>query len=242
MRYILKNCPGSQKFRQPQPDAIKCPSCAEEVEIWSDEIKVKCPRCKTTLSREAEMTCLDWCHYAKECAGEEIYNRYTRNRTVTLREKLIKELEEYFGPDKKRINHAQEVMTFAEELLKKEKGDFHIVIPASLLHDVGIKVAEEKYGSSAGAYQEKEGVPVARKILLKMGLKREDIEEIGGIIAHHHSPGKINTQNFKILYDADGLVNLKEEADLKNKTKLKAIIERRFLTPTGKELAEKIYL
>ena len=30
-------------------------------------------------------------------------------------------------------------------------------------------------------------------------LKKEDIDEICEIIANHHNPGKVNTQNFKIL-------------------------------------------
>lgn len=33
----------------------------------------------------------------------------------------------------------------------------------AVLHDVGIKVAEQKYNSSAGHYQQLEGPPVARR-------------------------------------------------------------------------------
>lgn len=165
-----------------------------------------------------------------------------QNKAISIREKLIKELEEYFGDDKKRINHARKVLHFAEVLLKKEKGDWHIVIPASILHDIGIKEAEKKYGSAAGHYQEKEGPAIARDILLKLGLKKKDIEEICKIIAHHHSPGKVNTQNFKVLYDADWLVNLKDEVNIKDKEKLEKVINKVFLTDTARELAKKTYV
>ena len=37
-----------------------------------------------------------------------------------------------------------------------------------------IKVAEEKYGSSTGPYQEKEGPPVAREILSRLGISIDD--------------------------------------------------------------------
>ncbi|MEW6170169.1 MAG: HD domain-containing protein, partial [Candidatus Omnitrophota bacterium] len=131
---------------------------------------------------------------------------------------------------------------YVENLIKLENADWHIVIPASILHDVGIKKAESKYGSSAGNLQEKEGPAIAREILVKLGLKKQDVEEICEIIAHHHSPGKINTQNFKVLYDADWLVNLKDEVDLSDKEKLKKIIGRIFLTKTGQEKAKEIYL
>jgi HD superfamily phosphodiesterase len=144
--------------------------------------------------------------------------------------------------DTKRINHAEKVLDFAEMLLEHEPADRNIVIPASILHDVGIKVAEEKYGSAAGHYQEKEGPEIARNILLKTGLDKKEIDEICQIIGHHHSPGKINTHNFMVLYDADWLVNLKDEVGVANKDKLKRLISKIFLTRTGKLMAEKLYL
>ncbi|MDP2942102.1 MAG: HD domain-containing protein [Candidatus Omnitrophota bacterium] len=155
---------------------------------------------------------------------------------------LMDALEEYFGDDIKRINHAKKVMYFAEELLKGEEADRDIVIPASILHDIGIKNAEQKYGSAAAHYQEIEGPPIARTILFNCGFEKEAVDEICGIIGHHHSPGKINTLNFKVLYDADWLVNLKDEFDIKDKKRLRVIIDRVFLTRAGKRLAEQIYL
>ena len=235
-------CPGSKSIRQPQPEFIKCPFCAYEVEIWTDEIKAICPKCKKTVLRDAQASCLEWCKYAKECVGDDTYNKFMQNRTGVFKNELLKELENYFGKDTKRINHAKKVMGYAEELLKCEKADLHIVIPASILHDVGIKIAEEKYGSAAGNLQEKEGPEIARKMLLKVGFNKEAIEEICEIIAHHHTPGKINTQNFKVLYDADWLVNLKDEVDANDKTKLKQMMDKVFLTNTGKKLAQEIYL
>lgn len=239
---MIFKCPGSQSFSQPHPENMKCPFCAADIEIWSDEIKATCPNCKKVVIREEGQSCLDWCRYAKECVGDQIYDKYMQNRVITLKQKLIKELEGHFGDDKKRINHAKRVMHFAEELLKRENGDWHIVIPASILHDIGIKEAEKKYGSSAGHHQEKEGPPIAKRALIKAGFKKEDIDEICEIIAYHHSPGKINTQNFKVLYDADWLVNLKDEVDIKDKAKLRKTIDKIFLTNTGRELAKKIYL
>lgn len=243
MKMALSFCPGSRRFKQPEPKAVKCPSCGGEVEIWTDEIQAICPNCgNVVILKDESANCLDWCKYAKECVGEQVYDKYMQNKAITVKQRLLEELEGYFGNDTKRINHAKNVMNFAEELLTQEKADWHIVIPASILHDVGIKVAEEKYGSSAGHYQEKEGPSVARKILLKIGLKMEDIDEICEIIAHHHSPGKVDTSNFKVLYDADWLENLKEEIGRKDKVKLKEIIDKVFFTDSAKKLAEKIYL
>jgi len=239
---MMSKCPGSQNFRQPKPEMMKCPFCSAQIEMWSDEAKTKCPECKREIIRSGEQTCLDWCKFAKDCLGESLYGKYTRNKAITIKHKLIIELEEYFGSDKKRIDHATKVLEYAEELLKEGIGEWHIVVPAGLLHDVGIKVAEEKYGSSESRYQEEEGAGIAKKMLLKYGLKKSDIDEICDIIAHHHSPGVIDTVNFKVLYDADMLVNLGDIEDVKDKEKLKTRIPKLFLTENGKRLAEKIYL
>ncbi len=151
-------------------------------------------------------------------------------------------MESYFGSDSRRIAHAHKVTEYAEKLLGPERGDPTVVTAAAVLHDIGIPLAEKKYGSASGKYQEIEGPPVARDILIRLGFEPGQIDEVCEIIAHHHSPGKITTQNFKILYDADWLVNLRDEYDIRDRNKLATIIDRIFLTAAGKSLAKQIYL
>lgn len=151
-------------------------------------------------------------------------------------------MREYFGSDTKRINHAETVLKFTEEILKHENGDCKVVILSAILHDIGIKECERKYHSTDGQLQEKEGPPIASEILHRLEIKKDVIEDVCKIIASHHSPGEVNSINFKILWDADWLVNLKDEVALKDKEKLRNTIDKVFLTRTGKEIAEKIYL
>lgn len=148
----------------------------------------------------------------------------------------------YFGDDARRIEHAREVTAYAERLLILEAGDRSIVVPAALLHDIGIHAAEQKYGSANGKYQEIEGPPIARTILSDLGLPSAQVEEICEIIGHHHSPGVITTLNFRILYDADWLVNLRDEYNISDKTRLSGVIDKLFLTGGGKALARSVYL
>lgn len=155
---------------------------------------------------------------------------------------LLAAMEAYFDSDTKRINHARNVTEYAERLWQKEGGDYQIVVGAAVLHDIGIHQAEKKYGSSSGKYQEIEGPPIARKILTDLGFTPEQIEAICQIIAHHHSPGKITTKDFSVVYDADWLVNLKDEYDIRDQGKLNSIIDNVFLTRSGKALAREIYL
>ncbi|MDY6954334.1 MAG: phosphohydrolase, partial [Thermodesulfobacteriota bacterium] len=86
---------------------------------------------------------------------------------------------------------------------------------------------------------QKEGPPIARNILARLGAREEIIEEVCDIIGHHHHPRDEETLNCKILYDADLIVNL-EEQQKKRKAddeRLREIIDANMLTDGGKSLA-----
>jgi NADH pyrophosphatase NudC (nudix superfamily) len=63
-------CPG-QEFRNLRVELHKCPNCGAEVEIFSDEVKVKCPQCAKYVFREKMPSCIEWCASARQCLGEE---------------------------------------------------------------------------------------------------------------------------------------------------------------------------
>lgn len=68
-------CPGSIGIRQPSPEYENCPSCGYEVEIWSDEVKRHCPNCHLLVMKERQQSCIDWCQFARQCIGDEAYER-----------------------------------------------------------------------------------------------------------------------------------------------------------------------
>jgi len=71
---MIPKCPG-QDDRDIKAETMTCPDCGYSLEIFSDEVKVKCPQCKGFVCRERLPTCADWCKYAKECIGEEKYKK-----------------------------------------------------------------------------------------------------------------------------------------------------------------------
>jgi len=151
-------------------------------------------------------------------------------------------MEEYFGEDRKRIEHALKVTAFAGQLMEEEPANPDLVIATALLHDIGIREAERKYGSSAGNLQEVEGPPVAREILSGIGFSEPFIGEVCEIIASHHSPGEVDTENFRIIWDADWLVNMGDECDLSDPARTEQIIKKTFQTRTGMRIARHLYL
>ena len=116
---------------------------------------------------------------------------------------------------------------------------------SAILHDIGIPRAREVHGSSAGQYQEIEGPPIARAILTKHGFPDAQVDHICGIVANHHSdadPKVVTTLEFKILWDADWLVNFpRRHQDASNEEKASAIPEI-FKTERGKQLAREMFL
>jgi len=208
---LTKHCPGSLGFVQPKPEIFRCPSCGCEVEIWSDEGTGKCPKCSKSVFRPGMQSCIDWCKHAKECIGEEKLTQYVLLKRQLRKQALSMAMEKYFGTDARRIGHAKRTAEYAEMILAGEAGaDPNVVIAAAFLHDIGIKNAEEKYGSADPVHQESEGPPVARRILKELDYTEDFIREVCDIIGHHHHPGKDETINFQVLFDADQLVNAEE--------------------------------
>ncbi|MFH0847440.1 MAG: phosphohydrolase [Chloroflexota bacterium] len=62
-------CPG-QDGRDLKVDVMRCPGCGAEVEIFSDEFRVRCQKCKKWVCRKEVPSCYQWCRSARECLGE----------------------------------------------------------------------------------------------------------------------------------------------------------------------------
>jgi len=71
---MFDECPGAANIRTPTLEIKKCPQCGEEVEIFSNEMQVECGNCGLTIYNDLE-SCVQWCKYAKECVGEELYKK-----------------------------------------------------------------------------------------------------------------------------------------------------------------------
>lgn len=158
------------------------------------------------------------------------------------KEAVTAEMKKVFGEDDKRIKHALDVLSFAEIILADEPADEDIVVASALLHDIGIHEAERKYRSNAGVYQQIEGPPIARKILCEMSAEPSFISEVCEIIARHHTPREEETANFKALYDADTIVNLRDDFPDATNEKLEQKIERLLFTDAGRRLAKQVLL
>jgi hypothetical protein len=164
---------------------------------------------------------------------------------LSLTDSLIPEMESVFAENTGMIEHTQTVLGHAMEIQEQEGGALVIVKAAAILHDIGIPKAREVHGSSSGEYQEMEGPPIAREILTRLGFAAEQIDHICGIVANHHSdvdPRIVNTLEFKILWDADWLVNFPRRYRDASASEKAAAIGEIFKTDRGEELAQTMFL
>ena len=149
----------------------------------------------------------------------------------------------YNSPDVRRINHTIKVYFFAVNIAEEEACDidtFNTIVYAAILHDIGIHEAEEKYGSSAGKFQEIEGPSVAKELLKDIELQEEIKNRIFYLIGNHHTYDKIDGIDFQILVEADFLVNIYE--DEISRESIKSIKNKIFKTKKGIELLDTLYL
>jgi HD superfamily phosphohydrolase YqeK len=239
-------CPG-QDTRYWKPGAIfevNCPKCGSDVEFFKDDTTRRCKQCgHRFLNPEMDLGCASYCQYAEQCLGD-LPPELLAERDDLLKDRVALEMKRYFGQDFRRIGHAANVARYADQIVKKEKGDPAVVLCAAYLHDIGIHEAERKYNSTAARYQHKEGPPIARDILTKLGAREELIDEVCDIVSHHHHPREEETLNFKILYDSDLIGNLEEHQKEKKtkREKLLRIIEQNMFTDAGKTIAKKALL
>ena len=237
-------CPGQDSRYWSGEDVFedKCPNCGNIIEFFKDDSQHKCRKCgHQMLNPKMDFGCASYCPHAEQCLGAMPPELVAKQGDL-FKDRIAIAMRKHFGMDARRIQHALDVAEHAEIIGKGLEGSDIMVIKASaLLHDIGIKNAEEKYNSSSAKYQQIEGPPVAEEILSTLKAPQELIEEVCDIIGHHHSPRDEETINFKVLFDADLIVNMTERYKEKPHTRdqLEKILTSSFMTEAGAREARK---
>lgn len=156
--------------------------------------------------------------------------------------RLIIKMMEWEKNCPKRIHHFLKVLAFSEQIATMEGLDDstkEVIRVAALVHDIGIKPALEKYGSSAGVYQEKEGPDPARELLKELGYDERLINRVAYLVANHHSYEAIEGWDYQILVEAGFLVNVFEGNISSDQAH--SIRDKIFKTPSGIEIFNLMY-
>ena len=161
---------------------------------------------------------------------------------MTEQDNVFMQMVEFDMGDAKRIQHFTKVYTYASLIGKGEGLDsrqLRILELAAIVHDIGIRPSEEKYGYQNGKLQEEMGPSYARKLLERAGIGEEEIQRVEFLVGHHHTYQNVDASDWQILLEADFIVNSFEEG--MPLEKIKNAMEKIFRTKTGKYLCSSMY-
>ena len=158
-------------------------------------------------------------------------------------EELALAMIDYNNGDPKRIQHTTKVHAYASMIGTCEGLDedtLFILESAALVHDIGIRASEKKYGHQNGKLQEQEGPAVAREMLTRLGgFTDSQIERICWLVGHHHTYHVCEDLDYQILIEADFLVNMFEDEESPNA--IRAVRKNIFRTESGTRMLETMY-
>jgi putative nucleotidyltransferase with HDIG domain len=187
--------------------------------------------------------CASYCKYAEQCIGN-LPPELLAQKEDLLKDRVAIEMKRYFKQDFRRIGHAARVARYAEQIGKEMSANLAVILPAAYLHDIGIKEAEEKHPNGSSVHHETEGPPIAKEILEGLGAHEELINDVCGIIGHHHHPKPKEPREYQAVYDADLIANLEDDhKDSRlHRDHIEKAITQSFLTKEGRDLAKKVLL
>lgn len=161
---------------------------------------------------------------------------------MTRLHQLTQAMISYDCGDPKRIQHFLKVHSFAKLIGEEEhleKQELFILETAALVHDIGILPAMLKYGSCEGKLQEKEGIAPAKEMLSSLAFTPEVIDRVCYLVAHHHTYDQVDGPDYRILLEADALVNLYE--DQVPLSAVEASLNRVFRTKSGTDICRRMF-
>jgi hypothetical protein len=209
-------CPGQDTRFWSKSDIfeVACGHCGYAIEFFKDDATRRCPQCGTRVENpKLSLGCAQWCEHAEKCLGFDPKTiTIEEDKETSLADKLIEAVKAEFGGDQKRITHALLVLEAAQELLRHEDANPRVVVAAAL------------------------------RILEELELDEKTIQHVCRIVGSHHSAGDADTPEFRVLWDADWLVNIPEECAGMGHEELRRFIERTFRTESGRATAAERFL
>lgn len=159
--------------------------------------------------------------------------------TSDAAEKMIK----FYKGNQEDINHFLKVWSFARIIGESEKLDektLHTLELTAIVHDISCPLCREKYGNTDGRHQEEESEALVKAFFEGSDIEGETLSHISWLVCNHHTYINVDSIDYRILLEADYLVNAGE-----NKHERARIISFRdnvFRTKMGIRLLDDIYL
>ena len=161
------------------------------------------------------------------------------NKTVA---DLMQRMIAYSDGNLRDIAHFIKVHSYARTIgIQEGLPDYEqeTVELAAIIHDIACPLCRIKYGNTNGKHQEEESAPLVREILEGIDIPAAMADRINYLVSHHHTYTNVDGIDYRILLEADFLVNADE-----SNTSADAILNARssfYETKTGIALLDSIY-
>ncbi len=155
----------------------------------------------------------------------------------------VEKMIEFYEGNLHDIAHFMKVWAFAETIGKQEKLDAHtqqVLELAAVVHDIACPLCRKKYGNTNGKNQERESPPLVEAFFADLSVPEEDIQRISWLAAHHHTYENAVGLDYRILLEADFLVNADESGY--TIAAIKSAEKNIFRTSSGIRLLQSMYL
>jgi len=75
---MMRSCPGAAWAKNPTITEKICPRCGREIELFSIDPYMPC-ECGFIAYNDVQ-SCMKWCAYARQCVGDEVYDKFMANQ------------------------------------------------------------------------------------------------------------------------------------------------------------------
>ena len=161
---------------------------------------------------------------------------------MRLAAEIAAKMIEYSEGNLHDINHFMKVWGYAKTIGELEGLDERtqlILEAAALTHDIACPLCREKYGSTEGRLQEQEGAVLVSAFLQDTGLTEEEIRRVSFLVGHHHTYTAVDGIDYRILLEADYLVNADESRYAPEQ--IRKVYAKIFKTDAGIRLLQAMY-
>lgn len=160
---------------------------------------------------------------------------------ITVSEAIIKMIGNSEG-SQYDICHFLKVWAYAKNIGEQEGLDERTQQTlefAAIVHDIACPSLRREYGNSPHDLQEKYGPPMVREFYRDSGMSEEMLERICYLVGHHHTFTDVDGLDYRILLEADFLVNAGENEKYRNS--VDRFRQEVFRTKTGTALLNSMY-
>lgn len=160
---------------------------------------------------------------------------------ITVSEAIIKMIGNSEG-SQYDICHFLKVWAYAKKIGEQEGIDEQTQLTlefAAIVHDIACPSLRKEYGISPHDLQEKFGPPMVREFYRDSGMSEEMLERICYLVGHHHTFTDVDGLDYRILLEADFLVNAGENEKYRNS--VDRFRQEVFRTKTGTALLNSMY-